>query len=141
VQSREQVINTLLRADLPTSGVVFIAARIGQLLGDESPPEPAPFHIDQMFEPLANQGVALGDEGAVPCAAILLAEGHQLPGSRHACRPPGVSEQHQGQQAGYLAVVREQSSQQAAEADRLVGEVDTHRIVPRTGAMDSLKGR
>ena len=85
------------------------------------------------LDPLPNQGVALGDEGAVPGAAVLLVEGHQFSGGGHARRSPGVSQEHQGKQSGYLAVVWEESPEQAAEVDRLVGEVDAYRVVAIAG--------
>ena len=59
--------------------------------------------------------------------------GSPAPGAGHARRSPGVSEEHQGKQSGYLAVVREESPEQAAEVDRLVGEVDAYRVVSLAG--------
>src|SRR4051794_9512119 len=82
------------------------------------------------LDPLSDQGVALGDKGPVPCGAVLLVQGHQFPGAGNTRRTPGVRQEHQSEQAGYLAVVREESPEQAAEVDRLVGEVDAHRVVP-----------
>src|SRR6266540_4300694 len=55
-------------------------------------------------EARADQGVALGDQLAVPGAAVLLAEGDELTGRRHPRGPAGLRQQHQRQQSGGLAV-------------------------------------
>jgi hypothetical protein len=89
---------------------------------------------------LADQMVALVDQVAVPRAADLLVQGDELPRRRDARRPPGLGEQHEGQQPGHLAasgrfraVVVDQLAHQAGQPDRLAGEVRTDRVRPGPG--------
>ena len=66
---------------------------------------------------------ALIDELAVPPAAILVGERDQGSVRAGTCRQAGLGEQHQGEQAGYLAIAGQQTVQEPGEADRLAGEI------------------
>jgi hypothetical protein len=68
---------------------------------------------------LADQRHALGDLVGVPAAAVLLRHGDQRavrPGAR---RPARVGEQHQREEPGHLAVLREQAVHDPGQPDRL----------------------
>ena len=84
------------------------------------------------LEALPHEGVSLGDQRPVPAAAVLLVQGDQLatgdPG-----RAAGIDEQQEGEQARDLALVGEQLAQHAGETDRLVRQLDAHRVVARAG--------
>ena len=66
----------------------------------------------------AHDRLALGDQVAIPPAAILVGEQHQVT-VRGARRLPGLREQHEREQAGHLWLVRHEAREQAAEPDRL----------------------
>ena len=67
--------------------------------------------------------MALGDQRRVPGAAVLLVERDQLAARRDPGGAAGLGEEHQRQQPGHLAVVRQQGADQAGEPDRLGGQV------------------
>ena len=77
--------------------------------------------------------MALLDQRAIPCVAVLLAEGDQLPIGRDPRRATSLDEKHEGQQAGRLAVLGQQRADQASEPDRLGREVGTHGVGTRAG--------
>lgn len=79
-------------------------------------------------DPLAHQPVPLSDEGAVPRASVLFVERHELARGGHASRAAGIGEEHQCEQSGDLALIGEVRAKQAAEADRLIGELGAHRV-------------
>ncbi len=72
--------------------------------------------------------MALGDQRAVPAAAVLLVQRDQL-AAGDPRRTPRLGEQHQREQAGDLGLVGQQRSQDPAQPDRLGGEVLADRGV------------
>jgi hypothetical protein len=65
----------------------------------------------------------LGDEVVVPAFAVLLGQRHEHALAVLPRRPAGLDEEHQGEQARGLGLVRHQVGQQPAEADRLGAQV------------------
>ncbi len=80
-----------------------------------------------------DQGHAFGDGRRVPEAAILLGQRDQLAVWTGAGRPAGVGQQHQGQQAGDLAVVWQQVADDPRQPDRLAGQVGALQVGPGAG--------
>jgi hypothetical protein len=72
---------------------------------------------------VGDEGQSFGDIRPVPAGAVLLGEDDQRSVGPGAGRAAGVGEQHQRQQRGDLAVIREHIPQGAGEPDRLGGEV------------------
>jgi hypothetical protein len=70
---------------------------------------------------------ALGDERGVPQTAVLLGERHDASVRSGAAAPPGLVQQHQGEQAVDLGVVHERR-QLPGEPDGLGREIDVARI-------------
>jgi hypothetical protein len=79
----------------------------------------------------ADQLLALGDQLAVPAAAVLVGEQHHLAVWSRARRPARLDEQHQREQPGDLLLVGHQLGQQPAEPDRLRAQVLAHEPVAR----------
>jgi hypothetical protein len=73
--------------------------------------------------------VALGDQRAVPGAAVLLVEGDELTARRHPRGPACLGQEHQRQQPGDLAVGRHQVTDQPGQPDRLGGQVAADRLL------------
>jgi hypothetical protein len=73
---------------------------------------------------LGEERRALGDALTVPLSAVLFREGDRPAVGCRAGRAAGIGEQHEGQQACRLGVVRDRPVQEAAQADRLLGKVD-----------------
>jgi hypothetical protein len=71
---------------------------------------------------------ALGDAALVPAPAVLLVERDQLAALSAAGQPPGVGEQHEREQSGYLPVLRQPRVEPSGEPDGLLGEV--HPVQP-----------
>jgi hypothetical protein len=65
-------------------------------------------------------GDALGHRGGVPEPAVLIGERDERAVVPRPRRPARLGEQHQRQQAGHLAVVRQLGAQQSGQPDRLV---------------------
>src|SRR6185369_6145310 len=80
-------------------------------------------------ETLANQGVALGDQLAVPGAAVLVLERDQLTARGHPRGPAGLGQEHQREQSGNLAIGRQKDPDQPGQPDRLGGQVAAHRFL------------
>ena len=72
--------------------------------------------------------MTLGDQRRVPGPAILLVERDQLAARRDPGGAAGLGEEHQRQQPGHLAVLRQELADQPREPDRLGGQVVTNRI-------------
>ena len=66
--------------------------------------------------------MALGDQLAVPAAAVLLVQRHQL-AAGDPDRAARLGEQHQRQQPGDLGDVGQQAAQDPGQPDRLGGEL------------------
>ena len=66
---------------------------------------------------------AFGDGFAIPERAILLVERDQLAVRSGPRRAAGIGQQHQRQQSGDLAVVRQQAVDGARQPDRLVRQI------------------
>ena len=77
----------------------------------------------------ADQSVALGDQLAVPGAAVLLVEGDEFTARRHARGPAGLRLEHQRQKPGDLAVGRHQVTYQSCQPDCLGGQVAADRLL------------
>ena len=69
-----------------------------------------------------DEGHALGDEAAVPERSVLLGQWHQIAVGGGAGGPPGIGQEHQGEQPGDLAVAGDERVEPAGQADRLGGE-------------------
>ncbi len=82
--------------------------------------------------------MAFGDQLRVPDAAVLLGQGDQLAVGRDPGGAAGLDEQHQRQQPGHLAVVRQQGADQAGEPERLGGQVVPYGIAVRAAGQVTL---
>ncbi len=83
-------------------------------------------------EALADQVVALGDQGAVPAGAVLLVERDQLPVA-HPGLAPRLDEHHQREQAGHLRLVGQQLAQDPGQPDGLGGQLGADRVAVAAG--------
>ena len=70
--------------------------------------------------------MTLGDQRAVPAAAVLLVQRHQLAAGDPG-RAAGLGEQHQREQPGHLGLVGQQGAQDPRQPDRLGGELVADR--------------
>ncbi len=77
----------------------------------------------------AHEGVAFGDEHAVPPRAVLVGEADHRAVGGGAGRPPGFGEQHEGEQADRFGLVGHELDEHPPEADRLAREVDAGEAV------------
>ena len=73
--------------------------------------------------------LALGDQGAVPQAAVLVGQQHQRSVGGDAGGPPRLAQQQQGEQAERFALVGHQLDEHPGEADRLDAQVGAHQGV------------
>ena len=78
---------------------------------------------------------AFADECGVPLGAVLLGQRHQRAVGPRAGRPPRVGQQHQRQQAGYLAVGGQQPVQDPGQPDGLGGQVRADQPGARGGGI------
>jgi hypothetical protein len=78
---------------------------------------------------------ALVDQRPVPADAVLLVQRHQVAGRRRARLPAGVGQQHQREQPGHLAVVRQLRVHHPGEPDRLAGEVGAVELAAGRGGV------
>ena len=75
----------------------------------------------------------LGDDRAVPEAAVLFGQRDQRAILVATSRPTGLDQQHQRKQAEYLRLVGHQFGEDAAQTDRLPGEFLPGEAVARSG--------
>jgi hypothetical protein len=52
VERGDEAGGGVARAGVPAPGLVFVAVRIGELLGPETPAQPPPLHVGQVLEQL-----------------------------------------------------------------------------------------
>ena len=71
----------------------------------------------------AEHRCALGDLGGIPLPPVLVLQGHQVAVGVEPGRPACVVQQHQGQQARGLRLVRHQHGQHPGQPDRLGAQV------------------
>ncbi len=80
---------------------------------------------------LVDEGQALGDQGPVPEAAVLVVQQHQRALGIEAGGGARMLQQHEGRQAHDLGLGREEAEQQAGEPDRLLRQRLAHgRAIP-----------
>ena len=79
--------------------------------------------------------MALRDLLAVPQAAVLGRQGHQGAAGAGACRPAGIDQHHERQQADHLGLVGHERGQDPAEPDRLGAQVSAGQLVARGGGV------
>jgi hypothetical protein len=72
---------------------------------------------------------SLGDLRSVPQPPVLLPERHQLAGRARPGCSPGVVQEHEREQPGYLWFVRQQSVDEPGEANGLRAQIGAHDIV------------
>lgn len=70
------------------------------------------------------QSAALRDECLVPPAAVLVGQRNKAARRRRPGRPPGVGEQHEGEQSSHLTLARQGRPQLAGEPDGLCAELN-----------------
>ena len=80
---------------------------------------------------LPDEGLALGDQRAVPARPVLVGEQHQRAVRGRAGRPPRLGEQHQREQPEHLGLVRHELGQQPPEPDRLGAQVGAGQRLAR----------
>ena len=83
----------------------------------------------------ADQGGALGDGGGVPAGAVLVGQRDERAVRAGAGRAARVGEQHEREQAGDLALVRERRVQLPGQPDRLGAELDPVQAVAGAGGV------
>ncbi|OIJ90076.1 hypothetical protein BIV25_32790 [Streptomyces sp. MUSC 14] len=78
-----------------------------------------------------HQVQALIDQRAVPPLAVLFGQRYQVAGRCRPCLAAGVSEQHQREQPGHLAVLGQLRVHRPGQPDRLAGEVGADQLGAR----------
>jgi hypothetical protein len=80
-------------------------------------------------------GLPLVDLGAIPTCPVLVLEQHEVTIRCRARVASRVVEQHQGEQAEGLGLVRHELDEHASQPDRLAGQLAPHERLPRGRAV------
>ena len=81
----------------------------------------------------AHQRLPLGDQLAIPAAAVLICEEHKVALQGGPSLPPRFDQQHQGEEPLDLGLVGHQLGEHTSEPDRLRTEIFADEILPGGG--------
>jgi hypothetical protein len=82
-----------------------------------------------------------GDQPLVPQRAILLVQRDQLAAGSGAGRAAGIGEEHEREQSGDLAILREESVHHARQPDRLGGQIGAMQVWADAARVPSLNSK